>query len=94
MTTTIRYRRARDVRFRILDGEAVVIRQGAAEVLGLDPVGSRILELLEGELTIEEVVDLLAEEFDAARAELESDAAAFLAELAEAGVIEAVETRP
>jgi len=94
MTTTIRYRRERDVRYRILDGEAVVIRQGAAEVLGLDPVGSRILELLEGERTLEEVVDLLEEEFDAARAELERDAAAFLGELAEAGVIEAVETRP
>ena len=94
MTEATRYRRARDVRYRILDGEAVVVRQGAAEVLGLDPIGSRILDLLDGERSLDELVDRLAAEFDADRGRLESDARAFLDELAEAGVIEKVEAAP
>jgi len=85
-----RYRRTAEVRYRILDGEAVVIRQRAAEVLGLDAVGSRLLELLDGERTLGQVVTQLETEFEAGPGEIESDVAAFVEELAAAGVVEPV----
>lgn len=83
-----RFRRTADVRYRILDGEAVVVRQRAAEVLGLDAAGSRLLELLDGERTLRQVAQLLAEEFEATPGQIEVDVAEFVAELAAAGVVE------
>lgn len=88
MNRSDRYRRAAEVRYRILDGEAVVIRQRAAEVLGIDPVGSRLLELLDGERTLGEVLDRLETEYAAPAGEIETDVAAFLDELMAAGVVE------
>ncbi|MEM1247885.1 MAG: PqqD family protein [Acidobacteriota bacterium] len=80
----------RDVRFRVVGDEAIVIRQQAAEVLVLNEVGARILQLLEGEPNLDELVDSLAQEFEAERSQLQADAVAFVAELVEAGVLEEV----
>lgn len=84
------YRRTAEVRYRIVDGEAVVVRQRAGEVMVLNPTGARILELVDGERPVASIVETLGEEVDAARATLEADVAAFLLELADAGVLEAV----
>ncbi len=89
--TAATFRRAPDVRYRLLDGEAVVVRQRAAEVLGLDPVGSRILDLLDGETTVAELLDRLAAEYDIDRDRIASEVEVFLEELAAAGVVERVE---
>jgi pyrroloquinoline quinone biosynthesis protein D len=90
------FRRASDVRYRVLDGEAVVLRQRAAEVLGLNRVGSRVLELVDGESGVPEILDRLADEFEVERGTLEADVRAFLDELVAAGVLERVpaETAP
>ncbi|MEM9407989.1 MAG: PqqD family protein [Acidobacteriota bacterium] len=80
----------RDVRFRVVGDEAIVIRQRAAEVLVLNEVGARILQLLEVEPNLDELVDSLAQEFEAERSQLQADAVAFVAELVEAGVLEEV----
>ncbi len=82
------YRRAADVRQRTIDTEAVVVRQQAAEVVVLNEVGGRILELLDGQRTLAEVVDVLVVEFEVERAVLEADAVAFVGEVVEAGVVE------
>jgi hypothetical protein len=81
-------RRAADVRYRLLDGEAVVIRQRAGEVLGLNPVGSRLLELIDGARDVEALVDELAAEFAADRGTIARDVEGFLAELVASGVVE------
>lgn len=91
MTTSERYRRASDVRYRILDGEAVVVRQRAAEVLGLDAAGSRILDLLDGERPLAAVAATLAEEYEGDRETIAREVEAFVAELVAAGVVEPVE---
>ena len=86
-----------DVRFRRVAGEGVVLRQDAGEVLALNEVGSRILEHVDGRLTVPEIVERLLEEFDADRIEIEADTAEFVRELLESGVIESVpdsEDRP
>lgn len=82
------FRRRSDVRFRVIAGEAVVLRQEEAEVLVLNEVGARILELADGSHSAKAIVDTLESEFEVERAELESDVETFLGDLVEADVLE------
>jgi hypothetical protein len=84
-------RRRGDVRYRVLDGEAVVVRQGAGEVLVMNEVAARILDLADGAATVAGWVEALAAEYDVARPALEHDVLGFAGELAAAGVLEVVE---
>lgn len=77
-----------DVRYRLVGGQAVVIVQEAGEALVLNEVGSRILELVDGERSVADIVSVLREEFDAAPEELASDVSGYLADLVEAGVLD------
>lgn len=81
-------KRCQDVRFRKVEDEAVVLRQNAAEVMVLNEVGARILDLADGVAPIEEWVDALFDEFEVDRATLEQDVLEFAAEMADAGVLE------
>jgi hypothetical protein len=82
----------RDVRFRRLADEAVVIRQDDGEVLVLNELGGRVLEWIQnhddGELQFDRLLDDLQAEFDVSRSTLQDDALRFLGELVEAGVVE------
>lgn len=80
-----------DVRFRLLEGEAIVVRQQSAEVLGLNRVGSRILELLDGSRTLAEVAARLSGELDVEGDRLAADLLAFAEELEAGGLVERVE---
>lgn len=82
------YRPRSDVRFRRIGEEAVVVRQAAPEVLVLNPVGARVLELLAGGEPLGAVGAKLAAEFEVAPAAAAADARVFAAELESAGVIE------
>jgi len=84
------YRRRSDVRFRTVLDEAVVVRIEAAEVLVVNGVGARILELVDGERTLESIRRVLSSEFDVEESRLRSDLETFVAELAAAGIIESV----
>jgi hypothetical protein len=86
------FRRRSDVRYRIVGPEAVVVRQSVPEVLVLNGVGARVVERIDGTLTVDTLVSALAGEYDVERETLERDVVAFLGELAEGGVIERVET--
>lgn len=81
------YQLAPDVRYRRVLDEAVVICQQAAEVVGLNASGARILELIDEGRTSGEIIDAMAAEHNVEREVLETDVAAFLDELAAAGVI-------
>ena len=86
MTT---YRRRSDVRFRVMDGEAVVLRQKEAEVLVLNEVGTRILQLADEGGTEEQILAILLAEFDVERDELGRDVSEFLAEMLDSEILEA-----
>jgi hypothetical protein len=81
-------RRRADVRFRTVLDEGVVIQQETAEVLVLNEVGARVLELLDGARTVGDLVTLLGGEFDATGEVLQREVARYLEELLAAGVIE------
>jgi len=81
-------RPAPDVRFRIVDGEAVVVRQKSSEVLVMSEVAARILALADGNRPIAAWVEALAAEYEVDRGTLEQDVLRFAAELAGEGILE------
>jgi hypothetical protein len=81
-------KRCRDVRFRRVEAEAVVLRQNVSEVMVLNEVGARILDLADGVMPIAGWVDALFEEFEVEREILEEDVLGFASELTDAGVLE------
>lgn len=83
-------RPARDLRFRRIDDEAVVVRQRAGEVLVMNETAARLLELADGRSSLAEWVDALAEEYDVNREALERDILAFARSLADEGMLEPV----
>lgn len=85
-----RLRARRDVRFRTIGAEGVVIRQEAGEVLVVNEVGARVLALLDGQRAVEELLAQLAAEFDVDLRQLREDLAGYLDELVAAGVLEEV----
>ncbi len=76
-----------DVRYRVIDGEGVLIRYDTGEILGLNEVGTRLFVLIDAETPAREVIERLADEFDVDRKQLEPDILAFFEELLSAGLI-------
>ena len=72
-----------DAVFRELDGEAVILQLEAGVYFGLDPVGTRLWQLIDTHGALRSVVDAAAEEFDVARDVLERDLLQLVSELAE-----------
>ena len=71
-----------------VDGETVVLQAEAGELVGLNGVGGRAWELLDGELTVEEVAARLAAEFGADPERVLADVRAFVEELLAARLLE------
>lgn len=76
-----------DVRFRLVGGEAVVVRQEAAEVLVLNEVGARVLDLVGRRRPVAEIIAALCAEFEVAPELAAAEVTAFLGEIAAAGLI-------
>jgi hypothetical protein len=81
-------RRLPDVRFRRVGDESVVVKQSAGEVFVLNGIGGRVLELADGTLDLDGMVERLGQEFDGERAMIASDVERFACEMREAGLIE------
>jgi hypothetical protein len=79
-----------DVRFRVIDGEAVVLRQSAAEVLVMNEVAARMLELADGAAPVARWVDALLAEYETDRPTLERDVLELAATLVSEGILEPV----
>lgn len=67
---------------RVLNGEAVLIDPDRNVVRMLNPVGSRIWELADGTRTIEQIADVLVEEFEVEPLQARQSVAKFVDELA------------
>ena len=68
---------------RVVDGTAVIVLADSGWVKMLNPVGTRIWELADGAHTIQQIMDVLVDEFQAARPAVEQDVTDFLRELQE-----------
>jgi hypothetical protein len=88
--TAVVQRRA-DVRYRVVPPETVVIRQAGPEVLILNEVAGRILDLADGHRSLAAIGDALAGEYEVPADQARQDVLAFAAELLEAELIELIE---
>ncbi len=76
-----------DIRFSRVEEEGVVLRQGEGEVLVVNEVGIRILELAQEGASPNRILAILEEEYDVEAGPLRKDVARFLEELTQAGVL-------
>jgi len=81
------------VPWRVLDTEALVVDVKAGLLYPLNSVGARIWQLSDGQRSVDEIVQCLAAEFDADENTIRHDAADFLRELRQRGLI-SLEDRP
>jgi hypothetical protein len=81
--------RTSDLSARAIDGETIILDLRSSRYLSVTGVGSRIVELLDEERTMDELVDTLSCEYEAPRAVVRTDAERFVAQLGTAGLLEA-----
>ena len=77
-----RPRRADNVIFEVVEGRAVLVAPTGDELITLNPLGTRVWEILDGELDESGIAEVLTGDFaDVPREQLEADVRAFLGEL-------------
>lgn len=80
--------RQKDVAWRMIDGEAVIITPSDSTMHTLNDVGTRIWELMTGTRTLREVAGVLCAEFEVDLERAEKDTLWFAECLAKKGLIE------
>lgn len=71
------------VMFNRIGDEIVILDLDSGTYYGLDPVGSRLWELLSGGATLDDAIATMASEYDVDRETLERDLSVLLNELRE-----------
>jgi hypothetical protein len=84
---------SRDVVFRDLDGEAVILDLASGVYFGLDPVGTRMWQLIEQHGSLGDVLDALCGEYDASRDTIERDLTALVTELLDKHLLESAQAQ-
>jgi coenzyme PQQ synthesis protein D (PqqD) len=67
--------------FRIFEGQATIVMPDGSFIHVLNEIGSRVWDLLNGQRTESDIVDIICEEFDTTREVAENDVREFLATL-------------
>lgn len=81
--------RSADVLAQEVGGEAVLLDMASEQYFGLDPVGTRIWELLGEARALADVHARLCEEYDAPAERIEADLLALIQSLLDAGLVKA-----
>ncbi len=76
-----------NVLFRIVDDEAIVVHIDTNEVLVLNEVGARVVEIMGKPTSIQDLLAQLISEFDVEMDQLEADIFAHLKELLASGIL-------
>ncbi len=79
------------VHVREVADELVILSLESEEYFGLDPVGTRIWQLLATEATLQDVLDAMLDEYDVDEATLAGDVETLVSELTSRRLIELVE---
>lgn len=82
------YRLKSDVRHRSIADEGIVLRQDEGEVLVVNGIGERIVELIGEGASLPQVLATLETEYDVEPKQLKTDVMTYLGELEEAGVLQ------
>ena len=74
-----------------LDGETVLLSIETGKYYNMDPIGSRIWELIKDPMSVSDLIDILLGEFEVDRQQCEAEVLAFLNKLAEDSLIQILE---
>ncbi|MBL0227580.1 PqqD family protein [Thermomonas sp.] len=80
--------RADDVLYQEVGGEAVLLDLASEQYFGLDPVGTRIWHLLDGNDDLAHIQAVLADTYDAAPQRIGEELLALAQALADAGLVQ------
>ena len=73
--------------WRLIAGEAVILSLDTKVLRGLNEVGSRVWDLIDGERTVDDIVGVIVEEFDVPRGQAAEDVEAFVRQLVDKGLV-------
>ncbi|MGE5849490.1 MAG: PqqD family protein [Candidatus Methylomirabilota bacterium] len=73
--------------WQIIEGEAVLLSMDTKVLRGLNPVGSRIWELIDGQRSLEEITGMIIQEFEVAPGVAAQDVQAFIQTLLDRGLV-------
>ena len=80
--------RTADVAARTIDGETIILDLRGSRYLSVTGVGTRIVELLAAETTLDDLVHTIADEYDSGDDVIRTDAERFVGKLRAAGLLE------
>ena len=72
---------------RVVDSEALLIHLSSGDYFSLDSVGTRIWESIDGSSTIQDLVDLVLEEYNIDRDQAVTDVLRLVEQLADEGLV-------
>jgi hypothetical protein len=81
-------RHIEDVVASNIDDEKVMMSVEKGAYYGLDPIGSRVWDMIDKPIRVTELIDLLLLKYDVDRETCEQDVMAFLKELNESGILQ------
>lgn len=81
--------RSDEVLFQEVGGEAVLLDLASEQYFGLNPVGTRIWELIDGSTPLSTIHRTLCDEFDAESVKIETDLLQLVDTLLDAGLVKA-----
>ena len=73
--------------WRAIEGEAVILSMDTKVLRGLNPVGSRVWELIDGRRSVEEIAALIVKEFGVEPGPAAEDVGRFVQELRDKGLV-------
>ena len=82
-----RVRANKDVLYQELQGEAVLLNLKTGAYFGLDPVGTRIWQLLQGHDLVSDIAERIREEFDVSEERCTEDLLNLVAEMESSGLV-------
>ncbi len=85
--------RNKDIVWRNLAGEAVLLNPHNGKYFGLNAVGCSFWEKIDGERTVDEIIDLLLAEYNVDRETLERDINELVSNLEKTRIISSVNLR-
>ncbi|MEK7449984.1 MAG: PqqD family protein [Planctomycetota bacterium] len=80
-------RKNESIAYRIIEGEALLVSPADNLIYPLNPVATRIWELLDNKRETHQIISIVSEEFDALPATIQNDTVSFIDELASKGLV-------
>jgi hypothetical protein len=80
--------RKKDIPWRIIEGEAIVVEVDRDEIIHLNETGAEIWNVVDGKTTVSEIIEHICGVFEVSEEVAERDTLQFLGQLIDMGIVE------